>query len=453
MTTTTLSSLWRSTLNILTQQRKHHDRMTSQVKEEAFEIETFPSTTKVPLFQLEQYLNHHLENQKIANKLLAYTMIRYHSIWGDRKRPLSFLLIGPLSTGRIYASKLLAKSQALPFVYFDMSFFGEDKMSVFKQFVNFEDKKRNQQAGQLNRVLSKAPNAVIVLNHIDRASKQILDVLHILLTQGAIKSSAAAENVLDIRYATIICMVDMTDHKSEVIQHFYDIKNVHTNVEKAMSEHPSIVKSKSKYTVDVNSSLFPLSAVQKSESKAEETDEIDTILKRYDPIHVLSEMTQYREKIYPYLLSLFNHPAVKCPDSLLDAFTAIIPYFEFSNVELVTKILHVLRQFKQIASDRKNIRLTWSEDVVIWLMKQFVDNFSNGRYTSVQRLIEVHILTRLAIIDQTIESGDHVHLNVIVPEVDREGKDLEHERISIQVLNKRFDNTLRKKVAHIQSNL
>ena len=177
---------------------------------------------------------------------------------------------------------------------------------------------------------------------------------------------------------------------------------------------------------------------------------IELILKQYDSLQILSQMLHYREKSYGLLLSLFNsqQSGVKCHEALLDSFTAIIPYFEFSNNELYHRIVKVLRQFKQIAREKKNIKLTWSEDVTIWLMKQCIDNITQGKYTSVQRLIEVHVLTRLAATDQLISPGDHVQLNVLTSESSNK-----EEHITVQILNRRYDTTLRKQVSHIQSSL
>ncbi|KAG2393669.1 hypothetical protein C9374_007200 [Naegleria lovaniensis] len=164
----------------------------------------------------------------------------------------------------------------------------------------------------------------------------------------------------------------------------------------------------------------------------------------YSAIDALDRVIEFRHHITPFLVDHLNNSNTseenkmpKCFDAFLHQFNAIVPFFAFSDIELCHQIITQLSTFASFANSQKCYKLTWSEDVVIWLMKRYRPSLT------VTGVLENHVLTPLAAADHLFSSHDHIHLEVS-PELDR---------ISINVLNRRDDTQLRRDLSLIQSKL
>lgn len=193
--------------------------------------------------------------------------------------------------------------------------------------------------------------------------------------------------------------------------------------------------------------------------------------------YLLTQLLHYREKLYPYLFSLFNQNrsmnSSYALDSFFNTFSVVVPFFSFSNYDLFVTIQRVLYQFKSVAKNDRLIVLTWSEDVILWLMGQYIthmthydhsstsihnnddvgDDDQKDGYIGVYRLIEMHVLTRLAVVDHLIQNGDHVHLNVELSSNTYNSHNQSHSFITVQILNRRMDHELKRKISTLQSKL
>ncbi|KAL0484737.1 caseinolytic peptidase B protein [Acrasis kona] len=449
----------------------------TEIKDEPFEIVYFKRSlgeADAPLtgIRLEAFLRSMLIDQHLAIKTLCYALIRQSTIWnyqqgarGPTAVPSCFLFVGPGGVGKIYLSKCLAQAQKRPFVYFDMKLFKKQS----SKFINDHDQldRKNQQPGQLNVVLKRAPNAVIVLNHIELADAKIFSTLFELFQQGAIYKTLTSVTskkdapvttttttipILDASRCVFICMTDISD---EVVKEF-----ISTTTTKPVQSHPEHIQPPHQ-SVQYRNEEQPPSHKQASPLTEERRNlnrrPIARRIQKQEPLTIdptslmlhddneqtmddaLDSIVEFRYKITPILSDHLNQSnTAKCHDAFIERFNAIVPFFEFDGIRLKTSILNELNTFRRITENNvRSLRLTWSEDVVIWLMKRYRPTLS------IQGLLENHILTQLAACDLLFKIGDHIHLSV----------DVDQDKVSIQVLNRRNEEQVKQNIEQVRSKL
>jgi hypothetical protein len=479
--------------------------ITKEIKAEPFEI-IFPSKRDPPEqpltgYKLEQYLKSVLVEQHLAIKSICYALIRQSTIWNyqqgatDQQRsitlPTSFLFVGPGGVGKIYLAKALAQGQKRPFVYFDMKLFIDHPERFLSDFISGRD--GSPQDGQLNVVLKRAPNAVIVLNHLELASAKIFNLLFELWQRGAINKTVTARvldnkkdrqittatvSIIDASKAIFICMTDVDD---QVVKQLISSSQPHRERVVHRTRQPSFKHIESSRDDDNDSDI--LDHVKTTSQKKNDqlkmmfaNGKLDLRHRSHDPknlhsrnsirhqedaIHeadedgfsaldALDSIVEFRHKIVPILLDHFNKSgtpngeieSAKCHDAIIERFNAIIPFFEFDAKQLKIAILLQLKNFSEqcatiTESNKRQLKLTWGEDVLIWLMKRYRPSLS------VQGLLENHVLTLLAACDDIFHNGDHIHLAVSTDD----------QRLFIQIINKRADLKLKQSLGEVRSKL
>jgi len=114
----------------------------------------------------------------------------------------SFLFVGPTGCGKTETAKVLASEMGVELVRFDMSEF-QERHSVAKfigappGYVGFEE-----DAGQLITKLQEHPNAVLLLDEIEKAHKDVANVLLGLMDNGFVTGSNGKK--ADARNAIVI---------------------------------------------------------------------------------------------------------------------------------------------------------------------------------------------------------------------------------------------------------
>jgi len=114
----------------------------------------------------------------------------------------SFLFVGPTGCGKTETAKVLAQEMGTTLVRFDMSEF-QEKHSVAKfigappGYVGFEE-----DAGQLITKLQESPNCVLLLDEIEKAHKDVSNILLGLMDNGFVTGSNGKK--ADARNAIVI---------------------------------------------------------------------------------------------------------------------------------------------------------------------------------------------------------------------------------------------------------
>jgi len=181
-------------------------------------IEAVSKATKIPVEQLgtEQgsssiaKLENHIKSKLFGQDQVVDTLLEtiYVSKAGLKavNKPIgSFLFIGPTGTGKTELAKLISEHMNMKLLRYDMSEY-QEKHSAAKLigappgYVGYDDS--NLGGGLLVSDIEKNPNCIILFDEIEKAHRDVSNVLLGLLDEGAVTSSNGKK--ADARNAIII---------------------------------------------------------------------------------------------------------------------------------------------------------------------------------------------------------------------------------------------------------
>ena len=148
------------------------------------------------LANLENELKEHIIGQDVAIEKVANAVRRGRVNISPKKRPQSFIFVGPTGVGKTELVKRLADSlfdSPDNLIRLDMSEFME-KFSVSRiigsppGYVGYDD------AGQLTEKVRRKPYSIILFDEIEKAHKDVLNILLQILDEGRI-TDAQGRNV------------------------------------------------------------------------------------------------------------------------------------------------------------------------------------------------------------------------------------------------------------------
>ena len=152
--------------------------------------EQVSETESVNLINLQTKLETEVYGQEIAiTEIVDKIVVAQAGLKTENKPVGSFVFIGPTGTGKTETAKSLAKNLGVKLLRFDMSEY-QEKHSISKLigsppgYVGFEEN-----AGQLITSIQEAPNAVLLLDEIEKAHPDVMTVLLQLMDNGFITGS------------------------------------------------------------------------------------------------------------------------------------------------------------------------------------------------------------------------------------------------------------------------
>ena len=144
------------------------------------------------LKRLDNELKHEIIGQNDAVDTIVKTLIRSRLSVIKKDKPIgSFLFLGPSGVGKTYLAKLIAKNyfgDESAMIRFDMSEYME-KFSVSKLigspawYVGYDE------GGGLTEAVKRKPYSVILLDEIEKAAPDVLNILLQILDEGQLKDS------------------------------------------------------------------------------------------------------------------------------------------------------------------------------------------------------------------------------------------------------------------------
>ncbi len=159
-------------------------------------LEKLIESDKNKLLNLENELKKRVKGQDEAIEIVSDVVLRSRAGINDPNRPIgSFLFIGPTGVGKTELAKSLASAlfnSEKAIVRFDMSEFME-KHSVSKLvgappgYVGYE------QAGELTEAIRRRPYSVILLDEIEKAHPDVLNLFLQVLDDGQLRDSQGRE--------------------------------------------------------------------------------------------------------------------------------------------------------------------------------------------------------------------------------------------------------------------
>ena len=152
--------------------------------------ETIAETESNRLLTLKDRLDKEIFGQEKAIEAIVDKIVVAQAGLKAENKPIgSFVFMGPTGTGKSAASIALAKHLGVELIRFDMSEY-QEKHSVSKLigsppgYVGFDDN-----AGQLITKIQEHPNAVLLLDEVEKAHPDVLTILLQLMDNGFVTGS------------------------------------------------------------------------------------------------------------------------------------------------------------------------------------------------------------------------------------------------------------------------
>lgn len=151
-------------------------------------VKNITATDKEKLLGLEDELHKRIVGQNMAVEAVARAVRRNRALSLSRKRPVSFIFVGPTGVGKTELVKALAQNlfdDEKALIRMDMSEYME-KHSVSKiigappGYVGYDE------AGQLTEKIRRRPYSVILLDEIEKAHQDVFNILLQILDDGRI---------------------------------------------------------------------------------------------------------------------------------------------------------------------------------------------------------------------------------------------------------------------------
>ena len=140
------------------------------------------------LGELEAVLKQHVIGQDEACELVAAAVRRSRVSIAARRRPASFIFVGPTGVGKTELVKVLAKElfqSADPLIRLDMSEFME-KFAVSRIVGSPPGYVGYDEAGQLTEKVRRKPYSVVLFDEIEKAHPDVMNILLQILDEGKI---------------------------------------------------------------------------------------------------------------------------------------------------------------------------------------------------------------------------------------------------------------------------
>lgn len=185
------------------------------------------------LAHLEDRLKAHIIGQDEAVDSLAKAIKRTRVQLSPRRRPASFIFVGPTGVGKTELVKVL--SQELfdsndPLIRLDMTEFME-KHSVARMIGSPPGYVGYDEAGQLTEKVRRRPYSVILFDEIEKAHPDVMNILMQILDEGKIDDAQGRTVNFE---STVICMTSNAGSTDKSIGVGFNRTDTEISKEKAM---------------------------------------------------------------------------------------------------------------------------------------------------------------------------------------------------------------------------
>ncbi|KAJ1911342.1 hypothetical protein IWQ60_010186 [Tieghemiomyces parasiticus] len=308
-------------------------------------------------YPLEQQLQEMIVGQLTPINAVASAIRRRENGWHDEDRPLVFLFLGSSGVGKTELAKQVARylhhNDAAAFIRVDLSEF-QSKHEVAKFIGSPPGYVGYEEGGQLTEKLAKCPNAVVLLDEVEKAHPDVLTIMLQVFDEG-----------------------HLTDGKGQ--------------------------------TVDCKDAIFILTSNLAQHEIADEAEALRAEAREQAPTAGLNdEATSLSRRfvnttVYPILRGHFRR------DEFLGRINEILFFLPFNTAELRRITTKELERWARKAEARHQIRLTWTPAVVEELAEGY-----NVRYgaRSIKHEVEKRVVNQIAKAHELDElsEGDAVHL-------------------------------------------
>ncbi|KAJ9079078.1 hypothetical protein DSO57_1039244 [Entomophthora muscae] len=328
-------------------------------------------------YPIEQQLHEAIVGQVAPINAVASAIRRKENDflgWHDEDRPLVFLFLGSSGVGKTELAKQIAKylhsGSQDAFIRVDMSEF-QSKHDVAKfvgsppGYIGYEE------GGQLTAKLSKCPNAVVLLDEVEKAHPDVLTIMLQVFDEGRLTDGKGT--TVDCKDAIFIMTSNLA--QQEIADEAESLRHEAMLRGKDVSASPQPVSEYGRKVVDEGVASTPLSKRF-----------IDTT-------------------VYPILRNHFGR------DEFLGRISSILYFLPFDRIELERIVEMELQRWATKAKSRHNMELSWSKDVL-----KELSNGYNLRYgaRSIKHEVEARVISPLAKAHELdhVKDGSNVHFTV-----------------------------------------
>ncbi|KAG2172336.1 hypothetical protein INT43_004878 [Umbelopsis isabellina] len=354
---------------------------------------------------IEEALKSRIVGQLGPIHAVASAIRRKQNGWHDEDHPLVFLFCGSSGVGKTelvkghpshtyhlpaLASHLHGKNIDKGFIRIDMSEF-QHKHDVSRfigsppGYVGFEE------GGQLTEKLKDCPNAIVLLDEVEKAHPDVLTIMLQLFDEG---------RITDGKGTTVECKDAIFVMTSNLAQHQIADEAELLRLE-AKTDHDS-------QSTGINSDDAKQTRLDTEKTQSDKPDNDITLSRRF-----------IDRVIYPILYDHFGR------DEFLGRINEVLFFLPFDEKELKEITSRELMRWAEKAKKRHNITLTWSPDVVDVLVEGY-----NIRYgaRSIKYEVERKVVNHVAKLNENDEVTDGGRVHVTVQETESGGR-----RIAVSV--------------------
>ncbi|RCH87916.1 hypothetical protein CU098_008071, partial [Rhizopus stolonifer] len=327
---------------------------------------------------LEDALKARIVGQLGPIHALASAIRRKQNGWHDEEHPLVFMFCGPSGVGKTELAKALAqhlhgKQIDKGFVRIDMSEF-QHKHDVSRFIGSPPGYVGYEEGGQLTEKLKECPNAVVLLDEVEKAHPDVLTIMLQLFDEG---------RITDGKGTTVECKDAIFVMTSNLAQH-------------EIADEAELLRLEASVSSDAQSTgTATVVEPKQQQQQQEKAGERQISLSR-----------QFIDKtIYPILYDHFHR------DEFLGRINEVLFFLPFSEEELREITSRELSRWAEKARTRHNIAITWDPEVVDVIAKGY-----NIRYgaRSIKYEVERKVVNLVAKANENddVLDGGRVHIVV-----------------------------------------
>ncbi|KAI8343047.1 P-loop containing nucleoside triphosphate hydrolase protein [Chlamydoabsidia padenii] len=338
---------------------------------------------------LEDALKNRIVGQLGPIHALASAIRRKQNGWQDDDHPLVFLFCGSSGVGKTELAKTLAnyvhgKNIDKGFIRIDMSEF-QHKHDVSRFIGSPPGYVGYDEGGQLTEKLKECPNAVVLLDEVEKAHPDVLTVMLQLFDEG---------RITDGKGTTVECTDAIFIMTSNLAQH-------------EIADEAELLRLEASVTSDAQTTGIATGIDERPQQQQRHpnhlTDELDG---NDEDDGQISLSRQFIEKtIYPILYEHFRR------DEFLGRINEVLFFLPFSEDELRDITQRELSKWAGKAKSRHDITMTWDSDVVDLLARGY-----NIRYgaRSIKYEVERKVVNLIAKANENddVANGGKVHVVV-----------------------------------------
>eukprot|EP01125_Pyxidicula_operculata_P006898 TRINITY_DN2365_c0_g3_i1.p1 TRINITY_DN2365_c0_g3~~TRINITY_DN2365_c0_g3_i1.p1 ORF type:complete len:609 (+),score=120.26 TRINITY_DN2365_c0_g3_i1:34-1860(+) len=347
-------------------------RKISKLFSEAAQKQKDLERTERVKYPLEMKLQEVMVGQVMPIHIVGSAIRRRQTGWHDEDKPLVFLFLGSSGVGKTMLAKCtadyLVKEVENGFIRIDMSEYShQHEVSKFigapPGYIGYAE------GGQLTEKLKKCPNAVVLLDEVEKAHPDILTIMLQVFDEGRLTDGQG--NTVDCRHAVFI----MT---SNLVQD--EIHNTHYKIRPTISQ-PKTNTSTTTTTTTTNTNTTTMTDTTTS------SQERGSVV--FDDIFSVERDTQkfLQDVVQPILKRHFKR------DEFLGRINEIVIFHPFNDMDLNEIVSKELKKWQSRALKRHNINIKWDDEIIPLLSKSF--NPSYG-FRSIKHAVERQAINLIA---------------------------------------------------------